>query len=102
MQEEARSPSRKKGKRIYKKVKESSHCGTAETNPTSSREDVGSIPGLTQWDLALLLTCGVGCRHSSDPVLLWFWCRLAAVAPIQALAQELSHGSGAALKKKLK
>ena len=26
--------------------------------------------------------CGVGRRHSSDPVLLWLWCRLAAVAPI--------------------
>ena len=20
--------------------------------------------------------CGVGCRHGSDPKLLWFWCRL--------------------------
>ena len=26
----------------------SSHCGTAEMNPTSIHEDVGSIPGLTQ------------------------------------------------------
>ena len=26
----------------------SSHCGTAETNPTSIREDAGSIPGLAQ------------------------------------------------------
>ena len=26
----------------------SSHCGTAETNPTSIHEDVGSTPGLAQ------------------------------------------------------
>lgn len=34
------------------KVKEtdgSSCCGAVETNPTSIREDEGSIPGLDQW-----------------------------------------------------
>ena len=33
----------------------SSHCGTAETNPTSYHEDVGSIPGLTYWVKDLVL-----------------------------------------------
>ena len=27
----------------------SSHCGAVETNPTSTHEGLGSIPGLAQW-----------------------------------------------------
>ena len=27
----------------------SSHCGAVQTNPTSIREDVGSVPGLDPW-----------------------------------------------------
>ena len=45
------------------------------------------------------MSCGVGCRHGSDPVLLWLWRRLAAVAPIQPLAWEPSDATGAALKR---
>ena len=37
-------------------------------NPTSIHEDASLLPGLVQ---------GV-----KDPVLLWLWCRPAAVAPI--------------------
>ena len=34
------------------------------------------------------MSCGVGCRHDSDPVLLWLWRRLVAIAPIRPLAWE--------------
>ena len=27
------------------------------------------------------MSCGVGCRHGSDPPLLWLWCRPATTAP---------------------
>ena len=39
----------------FRVEKQSSHHGSVETNLTSIQEDVGSIPGLTQWvkDLAL-------------------------------------------------
>jgi len=71
-----------------KKHFRSSHCGASETNPTSNHEVSASIPGLTQW--------------VKDPVLLWLWCRLAAVAPIQPLAWEPPYAVGVALKSKKK
>ena len=40
----------------------------------------------------------VGRRLNLDPELLWLSGRLAAVAPIQSLAWELSNAAGAALK----
>ena len=46
------------------------------------------------------MSCGVGCRSSLDPVLLWLWCRLAAIAPIQPLIWKLSYTAGAAVKRK--
>ena len=48
------------------------------------------------------MSCGVGHRQDSDPALLWLWCGLAAVAPIQLLAWEPLYAMGAVLKKKKK
>ena len=46
------------------------------------------------------MSCGIGHRHGSDQVLLWLWCRLAAVAPSQPLAWERPYAAGAAPKTK--
>ena len=44
------------------------------------------------------MSCGVGLRRGSDPVLLWLWCRPTAVAPVRPLAWEPPYSSGTALK----
>ena len=46
------------------------------------------------------MTCGVGRRHGSDPMLLCLWCRPAATAQIQPLAWETPYAAGVALKRK--
>jgi len=48
------------------------------------------------------MSCGVGCRCRSDPVLLWLWCRLVATALIRPLAWEPPYVTGAALEKEKK
>ena len=48
------------------------------------------------------MSCGVGRRRGSDPVLLWLWCRLADVALIGPLAWEPPYAMGGALKKQTK
>ena len=47
----------------------------------------------------IAVSCGVGCRHGSDPALLWLWRRLVAAAPIGPLAWESPYAAGAALEK---
>ena len=63
------------------------------TNLTRIHEDTGLIPGLTQWvkDHSIAVSCGVGCRRSSDPALLWLWHRPATVAPIGPLLWKLPY-----------
>ena len=48
------------------------------------------------------LSCGIGHRRNSDPVLLWLLHRLPATALIQPLAWKLPYTTGAALKRKKK
>ena len=52
---------------------------------------MGSIPSIA-------MSCGVGCRLCLDLVLLWLWCRPAAVAPIRPLTWELPYVEGVARK----
>ena len=42
------------------------------------------------------MSCGIGCRHGSEPALLWLWHRPAATAPIIPLAWEPPYATGAA------
>ena len=48
------------------------------------------------------MSYGVGHRRSSDLVLLWLWCRPAAVAPIGPVAWEPPYAVSAASEKKKK
>ena len=70
-------------------------------NLTSTHEDTGSIPGLTEWvsGSGIAVSCGVGRRYGLYPVLLWLWCTLAATAPIGPLAWEPTYATSAALKR---
>ena len=45
------------------------------------------------------MSCGVSSKRSSDPALLWLWCRPAAIALIQSLAWEPPYATGTAPKR---
>ena len=64
-------------------------------------EGFDPFPGSVGWG-SIIAVCGaIGCPCSLDPVLLWLWHRLQAVALIQPLAWELPYAVGAALNKKV-
>ena len=52
------------------------------------------------WVSGIAMSCGVGCRQGTDPVLLWLWPGLAAAALLQPLAWEFPYATCAALKSK--
>ena len=55
---------------------------------------------LSQWVKdRVAVSCGIGRRHGSDPVLLWLWYRPAVTAPIEPLAWESPCATGAALER---
>ena len=52
--------------------------------------------------VSVAMSCGVGYRRSSDPMLQWLWHRPAATALIRPLAWELPYATGTAPKSKKK
>ena len=63
------------------------------------RTRVQSLALLSGLRSGVAMSCGVGHRRSSNPALLWLWCRPAAVALIPLLAWEIPYAAGAALKR---
>ena len=95
-----------------KKKKKTTHGVpvVAQQKPTwlaPMRKQVQSLASHSGLGSGVAVSCDVGCRHSSDPDLLYLWCRLAATAPIQLPAweppyvlQERSHKDKKQNKKK--
>ena len=78
-----------------------SHCGSAATTwLISMRTRVQSLASLSR--LRIQCCCELWYRSKTwlRSSLLWLWCKLTAIAPIQPLAWELPHASSAALKRK--
>ena len=63
----------------------------------SMRMEVRSLAWLSSLRICTAVSCH---RCGLDPVLLWLWCRLTAVALIGPLAWEHPYASGVTLKKK--
>ena len=70
-----------------------------------NQEGAGSRPGLARsvgQGPGVAVSCGVGHRQGSDPVLPCLWCRLVAAALIGPLAWEPPYAVGVTLKRKKK
>ena len=80
----------------------SSYCSSAgkEYNIVSSSTRVQYLASLTGLRICIAASCDIGHWCASDLVLLWLWCRPAAAALIQSLAQESPYATGMALKRK--
>ena len=67
-------------------------------------EDVGLIPGRTQWvgEPSVTVSCGVDCSRGLDPTLLWLWCRPAAAAVIPLGNFHMQYAVGVAPPQKKK
>ena len=64
---------------------------------TTQVQSLDSFSGLESGNA---MSCGLSHRHSSDPALLWLWCKPAATARVQPPAWELPYAAaGAALKR---
>ena len=48
------------------------------------------------------MSCAIGHRHGSDPMLLWLWRKPSATVAIGPLAWETPYAMGAALKRQKK
>ena len=62
------------------------------------RLQVRSLALLSGLRILVTVSCGVGCRHGSDPALLRLWHGPAAAALIRPLAWERPYATGVALK----
>ena len=60
-------------------------------NLTSIHEDVGSIPGLSELEIGIAVSCGIGGRHGSDPALLWLWLQSAAEKFVEMMNLRLTR-----------
>ena len=70
-----------------------------QIQPVSMRMQVRSLTSLIGGGSGMAMSCSVDTRHTSDPVLLWLWCRLAGAALIRPLGWKLPYTVGAALEK---
>ena len=65
----------------------------------SMRARVRSLASLSGLGSDIAMSCGVGRGRGLDPVLLWLWCKPAAISPIQPLAWKLLYVMDTALKR---